>query len=147
MRYPNQLAVMTLSLFAFNSFAKAPVYTGYFSDKAVSGYDTVAYFTQNQAVKGNSNFKYSYKEATWYFNSEAHLTLFKSEPEKYAPQYGGYCAYALALNDTVSADPKQWSIEDGKLYLNYNAEIKQKWLKNKEDYIILADDNWPLVLK
>ncbi len=147
MRYLIQLTVMMMTLFAFNSFAKAPVYTGYFSNKAVSGYDTVAYFTQNQAVKGNSNFKYSYKGATWYFSSEANLALFKSAPEKYAPQFGGYCAYAVAMNYTASTDPKQWSIENGKLYLNYNADIKQKWLRNKKDYITLADDNWPDVLK
>lgn len=147
MRYLIQLTVMITALLAFNSFAKAPVYTSFFSDKAISGYDTVAYFTQNKAVKGSSNFKYSYKGATWYFSSNEHLNLFKSAPEKYAPQYGGYCAYAVAMNYTASADPKQWSIEDGRLYLNYDADIKQKWLKNKKDYIIQADDNWPDVLK
>lgn len=146
MRNMIKLLFISTLLFSFNSLAKSPIYTGYFSSDAVSGYDTVAYFTESKAVKGLSKFKYKYKGENWYFSNEKHLALFKAEPEKYAPQYGGYCAYAVAKNSTASSDPEQWSIENGKLYLNYNADIKQTWLQDKAAYIEKADQHWPNVL-
>ena len=146
MRYIIKLLVISSLIFSFNSFAKDPIYTGYFSSKAVSGYDTVAYFTQSKAVKGLKKFNYEYQGEDWYFSNNQHLALFKQDPEKYAPQYGGYCAFAGAKNDTASSDPEQWTIENGKLYLNYNADIKQQWLADKANFIIKADQNWPHVL-
>ncbi|SQD78442.1 YHS domain-containing (seleno)protein [Moritella yayanosii] len=146
MKYIIKLLVISSLILSFNSFAKDPIYTGYFSSKAVSGYDTVAYFTQSKAVKGLNKFSYAYQGEDWYFSSNQHLTLFKQDPEKYAPQYGGYCAYAVAKNDTASSDPEQWTIENDKLYLNYNADIKQQWLAEKTNFIIKADQNWPHVL-
>lgn len=147
MKYITKLLIISSLIFSFNSFAKAPIYTGYFSSEAVSGYDTVAYFTQAKAVKGLKKFSHEYKGEDWYFSSSEHLALFKQDPEKYAPQYGGYCAFAVAKNDTASSDPTQWTIEEGKLYLNYNADIKQQWLDNKLNFIEKADQNWPHVLK
>lgn len=146
MRQFINLIFISSLLFSFNSFAKSPIYTGYFSSDAVSGYDTVAYFTQSKAVKGSKKFKYKYQGENWYFSSKAHLDLFTANPEKYAPQYGGYCAYAVAKNTTASADPKQWTIEDGKLYLNYDASIQKTWLQDKVNYIDKANQNWPNVL-
>jgi len=146
MRHVIKLFFISTLLFSFNSIAKSPIYTGYFSSDAVSGYDTVAYFTQSKAVKGSKKYKYKYKGENWYFSSAEHLALFKATPTKYEPQYGGYCAYAIAKNTTASADPEQWSIEGGKLYLNYNADIKQTWLKDKATYIEKANTNWPHVL-
>ncbi|CAM2930411.1 YHS domain-containing (seleno)protein [Moritella viscosa] len=146
MKYIIKLLVISSLIFSFNSFAKDPIYTGYFSSKAVSGYDTVAYFTQSKAVKGLKKFTYEYKGEDWYFSNSQHLALFKQEPTKYAPQYGGYCAYAVANNGTASTDPTQWTIVNGKLYLNYNADIRQQWLKDKLNFIVKADQNWPHVL-
>lgn len=146
MKYIMKLLVISSLIFSFNSFAKDPIYTGYFSSEAVSGYDTVAYFTQSKAVKGLKKFSYEYQGEDWYFSNNQHLALFKQDPEKYAPQYGGYCAFAVAKNDTASSDPEQWTIENGKLYLNYNADIKQQWLAEKTNFIIKADQNWPHVL-
>lgn len=146
MRHAIKLFVISSLLFSFNSFAKPPIYTGFFSNQAVSGYDTVAYFTQSKPVQGLKKFSYKYKGENWYFSNNQHLALFKADPEKYAPQYGGYCAYAVAKNDTASADPEQWSIINDKLYLNYNAEIKYKWLKNKTKFIQQADQNWPSLI-
>lgn len=146
MKYLIKLLTISTLLLSFNSLAKAPIYTGYFSSDAVSGYDTVAYFTQSKAVKGLKKFNYEYQGEDWYFSNSQHLALFKQDPEKYAPQYGGYCAFAVAQNDTASADPTQWTIENGKLYLNYNADIKQQWSANKLHFIQQADQNWPAVL-
>ncbi|MCP5161710.1 MAG: YHS domain-containing protein [Hahellaceae bacterium] len=133
-------------VFSPSLFAKSPIYTAFFSDLAVSGYDTVAYFTEGKPVKGESSFSTEYQGAKWLFSSQAHLDKFKAEPQKYAPQYGGYCAWAVANNDTAKGDPLQWYLQDGKLYLNYDAEIRAKWLKDKDALIIKADANWPAVL-
>lgn len=129
------------------SQADSEVYTSFFSNKAASGYDVVAYFTQDKAVEGDSKFSTEYKGATWLFSSQQHLDLFKATPEKYAPQYGGYCAYAVAKGSTASADPLQWTIIDDKLYLNYNEEINQKWRQDTSKYIDSANQNWPKVLE
>lgn len=129
------------------SQAKDEIYTSFFSDKAVSGYDVVAYFTEGKPVQGKSQLSTNYKGATWQFSSQQNLELFIANPEKYEPQYGGYCAYAVAKGDTASADPKQWSIIDGKLYLNYNEEINTTWKKDTKGYIESADRNWPNVLE
>ncbi|KEQ19497.1 hypothetical protein GZ78_06095 [Endozoicomonas numazuensis] len=139
--------MMLTLVFSVQVMAEDEVYTGFFSDKAVSGYDPVAYFTEGKPVKGSDKFTTRYKEATWYFNSAEHKKLFLDNPEKYAPQYGGYCAWAVAKGDTASADPHQWTIEDGKLYMNYNASIQKEWAKDKVNLIKDADNNWPNVLK
>jgi hypothetical protein len=85
--------------------------------------------------------------AKWFFATAANRDLFESDPEKYAPQYGGYCAYAVAMGKTADIDPNAWKIVDGKLYLNYNQEIQVKWLEDVPGYIQKADMNWPGVVK
>ena len=120
-----------------------PVFTPLFSDKAIRGYDTVAYFTENKAVEGVDEYSTEYMGATWLFSSAENLALFTADPEKYAPQYGGYCAYAVSKNSTASIKPELFTIHDGKLYLNYNESINDKWRANKEDFIKKADKNWP----
>ncbi|BDX02310.1 MAG: YHS domain-containing (seleno)protein [Marinomonas sp.] len=128
--------------------AQDEIYTGYFSNKALDGYDTVAYFTDNKPVEGKPDFVTTYKGADWYFVSQQHLDMFVAEPEKYAPQYGGYCAWAIsAKNDFASADPKDWAVVDGKLYLNYNDDIKRKWDQNRALHIKQADENWPALIR
>lgn len=128
--------------------AAAPIYTGTFSNQALSGYDTVAYFTDGKPVKGKPEFKTEYKGAEWLFVSQANLDAFKANPDQYAPQYGGYCAYAVgAKNALVSADPEAWKIVDGKLYLNYDKDIQQIWVKDQAKYISEADANWPKLVK
>lgn len=141
------MIIAMLMVLSLPAHAKPPIYTTFFSDLAVAGYDTVAYFTENQAVKGSKQFKTEYKGATWRFKNADNLATFKANPEKYAPQYGGYCAWAVANNDTAKGDPHQWTIHSGKLYLNYDAEIQSRWLKDKEGFINAADKNWPNVIK
>lgn len=124
-----------------------PIYTGLFSDKAVGGYDPVAYFSDGKPTRGKAEFSYKYGGANWFFESREHLDSFKAQPEKYAPQYGGYCAYAAAKNDLVSADPEAWKIVDGKLYLNYSKDVQKKWEANQADFITKADSNWPALAR
>ncbi|MEL7537807.1 MAG: YHS domain-containing (seleno)protein [Pseudomonadota bacterium] len=126
--------------------AKDPVYTGVFSNTALKGYDTVAYFTEGKPVKGNKKFTHSWNGADWQFSSQENLDLFAADPEAYAPQYGGYCAYAVSQGYTASGDPTVWKIVDGKLYVNYNKSIGKKWRADPEKFIKLANENWPKVL-
>ncbi|QXQ07743.1 YHS domain-containing protein [Sphingosinicellaceae bacterium] len=121
----------------------APVYTGTFSNIALSGYDAVAYFTQGKPVKGTAEFTTRYDGADWQFASAADLAAFKTSPAKYAPQYGGYCAWAVSQGYTASGDPMIWKIVDGKLYVNYNAAVGAKWSKNIPGFITAANTNWP----
>lgn len=138
--------LMALMMFAAPVFAADPIYTPLFSNLAIRGYDSVAYFTQQQAVKGNKEHQWEWQGATWRFSSAENLALFKAEPEKYAPQYGGYCAYAVSKNKLAPIEPEQFSIVEGKLYLNYNADVQGKWLADRDNFIKLADKNWPAVL-
>ena len=126
--------------------ADPAVYTGLFSDRAVSGYDTVAYFTEGRPVKGERRFSTEYEGATWLFSSAENLARFEADPEAYAPQYGGYCAWAVSQGYTASGDPDNWAIEDGKLYLNYNDDVQATWNEDRAGFIELADGNWPSVL-
>lgn len=126
--------------------AEAPIYTGTFSSVAVSGYDPVAYFKAGKPIKGDKQFTYKWMGAEWRFSSAENRDAFAKSPTSYAPQYGGYCAYAVAMNSTASSDPKAWKIVDGKLYLNYDADIGKKWAAKQNEYIKSANANWPRVL-
>ena len=127
--------------------AADPVYTGYFSSTALDGYDAVAYFTEGRPVKGASEFEYEWREANWRFASAEHLEAFRESPEAFAPQYGGYCAYAVANNATAPGDPEVWRVVDGKLYLNVNQSIGKLWAQDIPGYIARADANWPGLLQ
>lgn len=109
---------------------------------AVHGYDAVAYFSEGRALKGSAQHATVYNDATYQFASKEHLQAFKKHPEKYAPQYGGYCAYGVAVGAKFDGDPDYWKIVDGKLYLNLNNEIQQTWLKDIGGNIEKADGNW-----
>jgi YHS domain-containing protein len=122
------------------------IYTGFFNKVAVGGYDSVAYFTQNRPVKGDTKFSTQYKGVEWRFANEEHKSKFIANPEQYAPQYGGYCAWAVAQGHTASGDPTKWKIVDGKLYLNYDADVQKKWEADVPGFISKANKNWPTVL-
>ncbi len=139
---------LSMAFAAGSAIAKeAPIYTGTFSDVAVSGYDSVAYFTEGKPVKGDAKFSTKYKEATWRFASAENRDKFIASPERYAPQYGGYCAWAVSQGYTASADPQRWRIVDGKLYLNYDTEVQKKWEQDIAGFIKKADVSWPVILK
>jgi YHS domain-containing protein len=115
------------------------------SDKAIRGYDPVAYFTEGIPVQGKDEFVYNWNNANWYFSSKQHLDLFKTNPGKYAPQYGGYCAYGLSRGYKASTVPEAWTIDNGKLYLNYSLSVRNDWDKNRQERIQKADNYWPQI--
>ncbi len=145
-----RLAAVIALLFAFAAAPAAakedPVYTGTFSSLAVSGHDPVAYFKQGKPVEGSSEHELEWNGATWRFSSAANLAAFEADPEAYAPQYGGYCAWAVSQGYTASTDPTAWRIVDGKLYLNYSHGVQRRWEKDIPGNIAKADTNWPKVL-
>jgi len=114
---------------------------------AVGGYDAVAYHKESKPVPGTDEFTHMWKGATWRFASKENLDAFVKEPEKYAPQYGGYCAFAVGHGALASGDPKIWKIVDGKLYLNLDQSVQKSWEKDMTSLIKRGDANWPKVLK
>ncbi len=126
--------------------AEAPIYTGAFDDVAVQGLDPVAYFTEGKPVKGSKDFTTKYKGATFRFASAANRDAFVKSPGAYAPQYGGYCAWAVSQGYTAKGDARNWKIVNGKLYLNYNTSIQKKWEENIPGFIAAADTHWPGIL-
>lgn len=127
--------------------AKAPVNTGLLNNVAIKGYDPVAYFIEAKPVKGSKKFRTEWKGAHWHFSSETNKKTFEANPEAYAPQYGGYCAWAVSQGYTAGIDPAVWDIIDGKLYLNYNKSVQADWSKGLPHLIDDADKNWPEILK
>ena len=109
----------------------------------LKGYDPVAYFTQGRPVPGIDQYTYSWKGVTYRFASADNLERFKTDPEKYLPQYGGYCAYAMSLDRIADIDPARWAIVDGKLYLNNGYVAQSLWSLNKSGNIASGDRNWP----
>jgi YHS domain-containing protein len=114
---------------------------------AIDGYDTVAYFTAGQAVKGRQGIAVEWKGATWRFATQANREAFEADPRAYAPQYGGYCAYAVSRGHVAPTDPLAWKIVDGKLYLAYNPGVIGAWTQDLAVNLRLGDTYWPAALK
>lgn len=139
----------SLALFALvaaPALATDPVNKSFFGGVAIDGYDPVAYFTDAKPVEGKKAFEHEWNGAVWRFASAEHRDRFAAEPEKYAPQYGGYCAWAVSQGYTAGIDPDAWTIRDDKLYLNYSLDIQKKWLADVEQRIEEGDANWPKLL-
>ena len=131
-------------LISITSFGqKSPTFIN--NGKAIRGYDPVAYFTAGKPVKGTDQIVFDWNNAKWYFASKKNLDLFKASPEKYAPQYGGYCAYGLSRGYKAPIEADAWTIDNGKLYLNYNLDVREEWNKDRKQRIEKADKNWPTV--
>jgi YHS domain-containing protein len=113
------------------------------SGKAIRGYDPVAYFNEAKPVMGKAEIVYTWNNSNWHFSSQQNLDSFKTNPEKYAPQYGGYCAYGLSNGYKAPTSPDAWTIVNGKLYLNYNIQVRESWDKKREERIEKADKQWP----
>ena len=110
---------------------------------AIRGYDPVAYFSDNQAVEGSPSISLHWGGATWQFSSESNRDLFEQDPGKYAPQYGGFCAYAASKGALADADPLAFTVHNGKLYLNFNLQVRDLWDGDRDGNISRADSNWP----
>lgn len=145
------LALVITGLLLTNAaFAADPTYNSYRDKGAVRGHDVVAYYSLPEgakAVKGKKEYMTVWQNVPWYFSSQANLTAFEQNPESYAPQFGGYCAFATSKNFTTSIRPDSWLIHEGKLYLNHNGASQRLFKKNLEASLIEANDNWPSVLK
>lgn len=123
---------------------KAPVFST--DEGAIRGYDPVAYFSLGKPTRGSDQYRAQWQGATYSFASVENLQRFEADPAAYAPQYGGYCAYAVAQGATASTVPEAWTIVDGKLYLNYSTGVQQRWKKDIPGHIRAANANWPGVL-
>lgn len=130
-----------------NTLEKTGLFKYRHGEIAINGYDTVAYFTQSTAVKGISTHTITWRGANWMFSSAKHQALFLQEPDRYAPQYGGYCAYGIAEGYLAKIDGNQWSIIDDKLYLNYSKKFLKRWQKNPNEYINRANERFDILLK
>ncbi|MEC7309061.1 YHS domain-containing (seleno)protein [Vibrio gigantis] len=115
------------------------------NDLAIKGYDPVAYFANEGPVKGTSEFTATYKNAIYNFANSENRDEFRANPEAYAPQYGGYCAFGVAMGKKFETDPQAWKIEDGKLYLNLDKSVQKRWLENTQEFIQDADSNWTTI--
>ena len=140
------IAAFALPVAAFAAKAPAPEISTAADRLAAGGYDVTAYFRHGKPMPGSSMHQLEYKGATWRFASGEALAAFKASPVAFAPQFGGYCAWAVSQGYLAPGDPAQWKIVDGKLYLNFNARAKELWEADQADAIVRGHANWPRVL-
>ena len=114
---------------------------------ALKGYDAVAYFDQGKAVAGKKDFEHPWMGANWRFSTVENRDLFAKNPEKYAPQFGGYCAFGVTGGYLAPTDPTAWKVVEGKLYLNYDSDIQKKWSADIPGNIKKANEKWPAASK
>jgi len=136
------IALPFLALMIFATAAIAADTNLSFHGIAIQGYDPVAYFTDGEAVPGDAKITASHDGAIYNFASAEHKAAFEADPARYAPQYGGYCAYAAAQGAKAPIEPEQFTVVEGKLYLNFNAEVRQRWNQDRAGYIERADAYW-----
>jgi len=139
-------AALLLATPAGAQVKKPPVFADFASKLAIDGHDAVAYFKTGQPVKGAPEHAVTWNGASWRFATAENKAAFEANPQAFAPQYGGYCAWAVSEGYTAKGDPKHWRIVDGKLYLNYNAAVQTNWAKDIPARISKGDKNWPSVL-
>lgn len=140
---PARLALTGLFLTITANAAHAQAVNLDKSNVGLSGYDAVAYQTDNAARKGSPGFSATYNGGTYYFATAANRDTFNKDPEKYLPLYGGYCAYGVSRGHKVKIDPEAFRVVDGKLYLNYDKGVQKEWLKDIPGNIAKAEQNWP----
>ncbi len=146
---PKQILIAFFFIFSALIFGTTPqqsradaVYTSY-SGAAINGYDPVAYFKDGKPVEGDNAYKLEWQGATWHFKNAENKAAFEKSPETYAPQYGGFCAWAVSKGYTAPTVPEAWDIVDGKLYLNNSLGVQSVWRKERADNIQAADNRWP----
>jgi hypothetical protein len=146
---PTSAALVSVAIATAMAVASAQQQPAWNADRtglAVQGYDVVAYATDRAAVRGRAEFEYRWQNVVWRFASAAHRDAFASAPERYAPQFGGYCAWAVSRGYTADVDPQAWRIIAGRLYLNYSKRVQRMWEQNVETNIATGLANWPGVL-
>jgi hypothetical protein len=138
------VAGVALSVFALASSA------GEFNESngvAIKGYDPVAFFKDSKPVRGKDDLRFEYKGSTFAFANAENRAAFAADPAKYAPQYGGYCAFGTARGYKADIDPATFTVIDGRLYLNYNTQVQREWTADSAKFIRQADERWPTVSK
>lgn len=140
-------STIAIALLSASAFAGNLVNVSGASKAAVNGFDTVAFFTDSKAVNGSPFITAEYQGAVYYFASEEHKSLFTANPEKYAPQCGGFCAYGVALGKLFPVDISTWQVREGKLYLNLNPDILKKFNEDIASQVTKAEKNWPDLVK
>jgi len=125
--------------------ASDAVFTSWRDNIAAEGYDVITFFSGKPQL-GKAEFSTRYEGADWHFFNQANKDLFLTNPELFAPQYGGYCAWAVAKDKLAPGSPEHWHVEDGRLYFNYNARIQRRWTKKRAKFINAADARWPNIL-
>lgn len=133
---------LIFTVFIFCTFLQVNAQIFATAGKAINGYDPVAFFKSSKAVKGADSLSYQWKGVTWLFSDKENMNAFKESPEKYIPQYGGYCAYGTADGHQSPSQIDTWTIVDDKLYFNYNSKVKEMWAKDQKALIMKADSNW-----
>ena len=125
---------------------RAEIHTSWRNDLAIDGWDAVSFFA-GSPQRGRTEFQTRYKDAIWRFDTQANLDLFLLNPERFTPEYGGYCAWAVANDKLAPGRPQHWHIEDGRLYLNYSRRVQKRWDALRDEFIVRADENWPDILR
>ncbi|MBX7172379.1 MAG: hypothetical protein K1X72_15540 [Pyrinomonadaceae bacterium] len=133
------ISILVANCAGSNSFKKVSTTA---ENIAIKGYDTVAYFADNGAVKGNPQYEFVWNGAKWLFSNKENLEKFQKNPEIYAPQFGGYCSYSMSQGKVAEGDPNEWKVVDGKLYLINNPEAKKKWEAGQQKLIEDGKKNW-----
>ena len=139
------VAIVALAIASYFAFAAKPEVTAINVDTdlvAIHGYDTVAYFTEGKPIKGKVEFEHVWQDASWHFASATNRDLFAANPDRYAPQYGGYCALGIAGGEFAQIDPEAWTIVEGKLYLNKSKYYQKEWAKAPLSHIFMSEHNW-----
>lgn len=146
---PNSLhRFVQIALLSLASAAVSVVWAGEYFEKdgvAIRGHDPVAYFKDGKPVKGSTEHRVEHKGSTFLFASKANRDAFAAEPDKYAPQYGGFCAFGTAGGYKAAVDPAAFTVVNGKLYLNYNRDVQKQWRADVPGFVGKADRQWPAV--
>lgn len=141
------LLIAAVSVSTFAQTSKSTKNVNVEKNIAIQGYDPVAYFESSKAIKGSKAIATTYQEAVYQFSTESNKTVFLKNPTNYLPQFGGFCAYGMSEGYEAPIQPEAFTILDNKLYLNYNLETKEAWLKDKKNRIQKADVNWAKIIK
>lgn len=144
------IRVLTLMIVAVGCAVATAAWAGEYFEKdgaAIRGHDPVAYFKDGKPVKGSAEHRFEHKGSTFHFVSKANRDAFAAEPERYAPQYGGYCAFGMSGGYKAAIDPAAFMVREGKLYLNYNRDVQKQWSADVPGHVNKADRNWPVVSK
>ena len=140
-----RLLLPAVLLFASPTLAADPISTSWRNDVAVNGWDIIS-FWQGDPIKGDKDFEHVFMGAEWRFASEANRDLFAINPESFLPEFGGYCAWAVAHDKLARGNPEHWTLVDGKLYFNFNDRTDRLWAENRSAWIAKAERYWPGVL-